>query len=135
MVKNESKIFDLLNKNGFIINNENIKSDISIKSLIPDIIQWLADEKRILVTVDYNYEFTSTSYFYKIYKFTDEHGKPEKQPIYGARYNSENNETLEIVGYRDYRISYKDYPSYIIAMEEGILEVLNNLESKEKNEN
>ena len=92
--------------------------------------EWLIKNK-ILVLVDYCYECTSTSYFYKIYKFVDEHGKCEKWPVKGVRCNNKGIEIEEIVGYRDYKRSYSDYETYSDALEAGLQEALNMIEVKE----
>ena len=89
---------------------------------------WLV-KNNILVLVDYCYECTSTSYFYKIYKFVDEHGKCEKWPVKGVRYD-DGVEIEEIVGYRDYKRSYSDYETYSDALEAGLYEALTMLETK-----
>ena len=91
--------------------------------------QWLIDNN-ILVLVDYCYECTDTSYFYKIYKFVDEHGKCEKFEIKGAKYVN-GVEIIETVGYRDYKRSYSDYKSYDDALEAGLQEALKMIEVKE----
>ena len=90
---------------------------------------WLV-KNNILVLVDYCYECTSTSYFYKIYKFVDEHGKCEKWPVKAVRYDNEGIEIEEIVGYRDYKRSYSNYETYSNALEAGLYEALTMVETK-----
>ena len=91
--------------------------------------EWLIKNK-ILVLVDYCYECTSASYFYKIYKFVDEHGKCEKWPVKGVRYDNKGTEIEETVCYRDYKRSYSDYETYSDALEAGLYEALTMLETK-----
>ena len=90
---------------------------------------WLV-KNNILVLVDYCYECTSTSYFYKIYKFVDEHGKCEKWPVKAVRCDNDGIEIEEIVGYRDYKRSYSDYETYSDALEAGLYEALTMVETK-----
>lgn len=92
--------------------------------------EWLR-ENGILVLVDYEYECDNTPYFYKIYKFVDEHGKPERWPIKGVRYEGDK-EIEETVGYRNYKRSYGDYKSYSDALDAGLQEGLGMIEVKEK---
>lgn len=89
---------------------------------------WLV-KNNILVLVDYCYECTSTSYFYKIYKFVDEHGKCERWPVKGVSYD-DGVEIEKIVSYRDYKRSYSDYETYSDALEAGLYEALTMLETK-----
>ena len=91
--------------------------------------EWLVKNK-ILVLVDYCYECTDTSYFYKIYKL-NENGKPETVPIIGAHYYKDGSYEENIVGYRDYKRSYKDYKTYSDALEAGLQEALKMIEVKE----
>ena len=95
---------------------------------INKIHRWLIDKKRILVVVDYEYECDSTPYFYKIYTLIDEYGKPSKVPVYGYRWDEDEEiEIKELVHYRDYKRSYKDYSNYDKALKEGIIEALKSL--------
>lgn len=91
---------------------------------------WLRNNG-ILVLVDYGYECDSTPYFYKIYKFVDEHGKPERWPIKGVRYD-DGTEITDIVGYRNYKRSYGDYKSYSDALDAGLQEGLSMIEVNER---
>ena len=65
-----------------------------------DVMIWLKDVHHILVIVDYEYECTDKSYYYKIYRL-GENGKPEKVEVTGVRYIDGNPHT-ETIGYRDY---------------------------------
>ena len=103
--------------------------DKTVSWTIVELQEWLIKNK-ILVLVDYCYECTNTSYFYKIYKFVDEHGKCEKWPVKGVRYDNEGIEIEEIVCYRDYKRSYSDYETYSDALEAGLYEALSMLETK-----
>ena len=95
---------------------------------IHKIHKWLIDKKRILVVVDYEYECDSTPYYYKIYTLIDEHGKPSRVPVYGDRWNKDKGiEVRELVHYRDYKRSYKDYSNYDKALKDGIVEALKSL--------
>ena len=93
---------------------------------------WLC-KNGILVLVDYEYECDSTPYFYKIYKFVDEHGKTERWPIEASIYEDDGTEMIDIVGYRNYKRSYGDYESYSDALDAGLQEALGMIEVKEKN--
>ena len=103
--------------------------DKTVGWTIVELQEWLIKNK-ILVLVDYCYECTSTSYFYKIYKFVDEHGKCEKWPVKGVRYDNKGTKIEEIVCYRDYKRSYSDYETYSDALEAGLHEALTMLETK-----
>lgn len=103
--------------------------DKTVGWTIAELQEWLIKNK-ILVLVDYCYECTSASYFYKIYKFVDEHGKCEKWPVKGVRYDNKGTEIEEIVCYRDYKRSYSDYETYSDALEAGLYEALTMLEPK-----
>ena len=105
--------------------------------LAPDLLElqdWLKRKHNLLVLVDYDYECTSTSYFYKIYKFVDEHGKCEQWPIMGTRY-VDGKEITERVAFRSYKRSYKDYETYSEAFDAGLQEALTMIEEtvEEKN--
>ena len=107
-----------------LINLFNItKSDIDNLKYDPapslwDVMIWLKDVHHILVIVDYEYECTDKSYYYKIYRL-GENGKPERVKITGVRYIDGNPHT-ETVGYRDYIRSCEDYAGYEEALMEGI---------------
>lgn len=105
--------------------------------LAPDLLElqdWLKRKHNLLVLVDYDYECTSTSYFYKIYKFVDEHGKCEQWPIMGTRY-VDGKEITERVAFRSYKRSYNDYETYSEAFDAGLQEALTMIEEivEEKN--
>ena len=90
-------------------------------------MRWLEEVHHILVVADYVYECTDTSWVYKIYRL-DENGKPERCAIRGTRYDKRMDTYVdEIVGYRDYDMSYKDYETRAEAEEDGIKSVLENL--------
>ena len=107
-----------------LINLFNItKSDIDNLKYYPspslwDVMIWLKDVHHILVIVDYEYECTDKSYYYKIYRL-GENGKPEKVEVTGVRYIDGNPHT-ETIGYRDYIRSCEDYENYEEALMEGI---------------
>ena len=82
-------------------------------------LKWLREMRNIIVVVDYEYECTSTSYYYKIYRL-GEHGKPERVASYGVSYDKDNNPTTHLVGWRDYERSYSSYETYEDACEAGI---------------
>ena len=103
--------------------------DKTVGWTIAELQEWLIKNK-ILVLVDYCYECTNTSYFYKIYKFVDEHGKCEKWPVKGVRYDNKGTEIEETVCYRDYKRSCSDYETYSDALEAGLYEALTMLETK-----
>ena len=83
----------------------------------------LRDDFKTLVLIDYCYECDDTPYFYKIYKFINEHGEPMPWPVIGARYNEFTGEEIQtVIGHRQYKRSYKDYKTYEDALEAGIME-------------
>ena len=84
-----------------------------------DVMIWLKDVHHILVVVDYEYECTDKSYYYKVYRL-GENGKPERVEVTGVRYDKDNNPHTETIGYRDYIRSCEDYEEYEEALEEGI---------------
>ena len=89
-------------------------------------IKWLNEVHHVLVVSDYEYECTDTSWYYKIYKLVDEHGKCESWPVNAVRY-IDGIEAEVTVAFRDYMRSYKDYATRKEADEEGIKYVLENL--------
>ena len=89
-------------------------------------MKWLRETHSILLVVDYDYECTDTSYFYKIYRL-GEHGKPESVAVKGVSYDKDGNPTEHIAFYRDYERSYGDYGAYEEACEAGIKYCLENL--------
>ena len=113
------------NGNVELINLFNItKSDIDNLKYDPapslwDVMIWLKDVHHILVIVDYEYECTDKSYYYKIYRL-GENGKPERVEVSGVRYDKDGNPHTETIGYRDYIRSYEDYENYEDALMEGI---------------
>lgn len=88
-----------------------------------DAMKWLEEVHHILVVVDYVYEYTDTSWVYKIYRL-GENGKPERAEVTGVRYDKEGNPHTETIGYRDYELSYKSYATREEAEDEGIRYVL-----------
>ena len=95
---------------------DNLKYDPA--PLLWDVMIWLKDVHHILVIVDYEYECTDKSYYYKIYRL-GENGKPERAEVTGVRYIDGNPHT-ETIGYRDYIRSCEDYENYEEALMEGI---------------
>ena len=84
-----------------------------------DVMIWLKDVHHILVIVDYEYECTDKSYYYKVYRL-GKNGKPERVEVTGVRYDKDNNPHTETIGYRDYIRSCEDYENYEEALAEGI---------------
>ena len=84
-----------------------------------DVMIWLKDVHHILVIVDYEYECTDKSYYYKIYRL-GENGKPESVEITGVGYDVDGNPHTETIGYRDYIRSFADYEENEEALAEGI---------------
>ena len=122
------KVKDYVNfENGSVelINLFNItKSDIDNLKYDPapllwDVIIWLKDVHHILVIVDYEYECTDKSYYYKIYRLKG-NGRPERVEVTGVRYDKDGNPHNETIGYRDYIRSCEDYAGYEEALMEGI---------------
>lgn len=90
-------------------------------------MKWLRKTHGILLIVDYDYECTDTSYYYKIYRL-GKHGKPERVAVKGVSYAGTDGHPVEhTVGYRDYERSYKDYKNPEEACDEGIRHCLENL--------
>ena len=113
----------------------NYYSQANTHYLAPDLLElqcWLRTEHNILVLVDYVYECTDTPYCYKIYKFVDENGRPKSWPIEGVHYEGDK-EVVDIVGWRDYKISFKDYHTYFEAFDAGLQEALSMIEKDEIN--
>ena len=84
-----------------------------------DVMIWLKDVHHILVIVDYEYECTDKSYYYKIYRL-GENGKPDRVEVTGVRYDKDGNPHTETIGYRDYIRSCEDYENYEEALQAGI---------------
>ena len=96
---------------------DNLKYDPA--PLLWDVIIWLKDVHHILVIVDYEYECTDKSYYYKIYRLKG-NGRPERVEVTGVRYDEDGNPHTETIGYRDYIRSCEDYAGYEEALMEGI---------------
>ena len=89
-------------------------------------MKWLREVHNILLVVDYEYEYDSTPYYYKIYRLGI-NGKPERIAIKGTSYDKDNNPTEHTVSYRDWERSHNDYPLYEEACEAAIKYCLENL--------
>ena len=90
-------------------------------------MKWLREVHNIIIAIDYDYEFTSDSYCFKIYRL-GENGKPERCAVKGEHYDKETNKMVEdIVGYRDYERSCDEYVTYEQACEAAIKYCLENL--------
>ena len=96
---------------------DNLKYDPA--PLLWDVMIWLKDVHHILVIVDYEYECTDKSYYYKIYRLKG-NGRPERVEVTGVRYDKDGNPHTETIGYRDYIRSFADYEEYEEALAEGI---------------
>ena len=96
---------------------DNLKYDPA--PLLWDVMIWLKDVHHILVIVDYEYECTDKSYYYKIYRLKG-NGRPERVEVTGVRYDKDGNPHNETIGYRDYIRSCEDYAGYEEALMEGI---------------
>ena len=96
---------------------DNLKYDPA--PLLWDVIIWLKDVHHILVIVDYEYECTDKSYYYKIYRLKG-NGRPERVEVTGVRYDKDGNPHNETIGYRDYIRSCENYAGYEEALMEGI---------------
>ena len=96
---------------------DNLKYDPA--PLLWDVIIWLKDVHHILVIVDYEYECTDKSYYYKIYRLKG-NGRPERVDVTGVRYDEDGNPHNETTGYRDYIRSCEDYENYEEALQAGI---------------
>jgi len=83
------------------------------------VVKYLEEVYRILVVADYEYEYTSTSWYFKIYRL-GENGKPERVPVEGVSYDKDGVEHKHITCYRDFKRSYKDYSTRKEAIEDGI---------------
>ena len=82
-------------------------------------VKYLEEVYRILVVADYEYECTSTSWYFKIYRL-GENGKPERVPVEGVYYDKDGVEHKHITCCRDFKRSYKDYSTRKEAIEDGI---------------
>ena len=82
-----------------------------------DVMIWLKDVHHILVVVDYEYECTDKSYYYKIYRL-GKNGKPERVEVTGVRYDKDGNPHTETIGYRKKRKRWEDYEEYEKAVAE-----------------
>lgn len=89
-------------------------------------MKWIQETFNIVIIPNYEYEYDSTPWCYKIFKL-GEHGKPERVAVKGVSYDKDDNPTEHIIGYRDYERSYKDYATKEEAIEEGIKYCLENL--------
>ena len=87
-------------------------------------MKWIQEVHNILIVADYDYECTNTSWCFKVYRL-GENGKPERVAITGTYYDY-SGEHKQIVGYRDYERSYKDYATREEAEDDGIRYVLEN---------
>ena len=96
---------------------DNLKYDPA--PLLWDVMIWLKDVHHILVIVDYEYECTDKSYYYKIYRLKG-NGRPERVEVTGVRYDKDGNPHNETIGYRDYIRSCENYAGYEEALMEGI---------------
>lgn len=90
------------------------------------VMKWLREVHNIVLVVDYEYECTDTSYYYKIYRL-GEYGKPESVAVTGVSYDEDNNPTEHIVGFRDYSRGRYEYATYEEACEVAIKYCLENL--------
>jgi hypothetical protein len=106
-------------------NNENYEEWITAPTL-QMAMKWLKETHNILIVPDYEYECDSTPYLYKIYRL-GENGKPERIGVKGVSYDEDNNPIEQIVGYRDYERSYKDYSTQEEAINDGIKYCLEHL--------
>jgi hypothetical protein len=108
------------------IDNSELDSYEYLRPTLQMAMKWLEKVHHILVIPDYVYEFTESSWNYKIYRL-GENGKPERCEIKGVGYSIDGSQYIETVGYRDYDRSYLDYETREEAEEEGIRYVLKNL--------
>ena len=106
--------------------------DLSLNEIHATLYQYFG----VLVLVDFIYECDTTPFFYKIYKFKDLITRePERVPVEAARYDEDGTEMIDIVGYRQWKRSYKDFNNYKDAFEEGLLEAVKMIDKQEiKNE-
>lgn len=79
-------------------------------------MKWLREVHNIVIVVDYDYEFTDTSYCYKIYRL-GKNGEPGRVVVKGV---SDRDGKEHIVGFRDYERSYKDYRTFEEACADGV---------------
>ena len=117
-VKFENGSVELINLFNITKNDiDNLKYDPAPS--LWDVMIWLKDVHHILVIVDYEYECTDKSYYYKIYRLKG-NGRPERVEVTGVRYDEDGNPHNETIGYRDYIRSCEDYAGYEEALMEGI---------------
>ena len=106
-------------KNGDIEEETRYEGDFG-RPTLQMAMKWLREVHNIIIVIDYDYEFTSDSYCFKIYRL-GENGKPERCAIKGEHYDKETNKMIEdIVGYRDYERSCNEYITYEQACEAAI---------------
>lgn len=106
--------------------NKDLTSTACIRPTLQMATKWIQETFNIVIIPNYEYEYDSTPWCYKIFKL-GEHGKPERVAVKGVSYDKDYNPTEHIIGYRDYERSYKDYATKEEAIEEGIKYVLENL--------
>lgn len=111
---------DVKHHNMYAVTNKQLKYYTDIIAPTQTMaMKWLREVHNILLVVDYDYEFTSTSYIYKIYRLV-ENGRPERVIVKGTSYDKDNNPTEHIVAVRDYERSAEEYATYQQAAEAGI---------------
>ena len=106
--------------------------------LAPDLLElhdWLRRKHGILVLVDYIYECDDTPYCYKIYKFINEHGEPQRWPVKGVYYDEDGKEAELTVAWRNFKRSYKDYHTYTEAFDAGLQEGLSMIDVRIEEKN
>ena len=90
-------------------------------------IEKLRKENNIVVVIDYDYEYTDTSYFYKIYKL-EVSGKPIPNAVYGYAYDEGTGaKSKKLIGWQDYKESKRRYATWEEACEAAIKYSLENL--------
>ena len=127
MNNTETEIYRILREE----NNWDL-DDLSLNEIHSTLYQYFW----VLVLFDFIYECDTTPFFYKIYKFKDLITRePERVPVEAARYDEDGTEMIDIVGYRQWKRSYKDFNNYKDAFEEGLLEAVKMIDKQEiKNE-
>lgn len=88
-----------------------------------DACSWLREKFNCVVVVDYDYEYTDSSYYYKIY-WLDSSGKPKPYAVYGYKYTNDTGDPEKhLLGWQDYKESKWRYTTWEEACEAAIKEV------------
>ena len=89
-----------------------------------DACSWIREKFNCIVVVDYDYEYTNSSYYYKIYRL-EASGKPIPSAVYGYKYtNNTGNPEKHLFGWQDFKESEQRYATWEGACEAALKEAL-----------